>query len=88
MLAVEVEQVVAELVVQQGLAAVLEQLVGAGPELVLVVVHPDPGSWGDFNLGNELPADAGPSEGAPGRARGHLVEEAATERLHGVLVWK
>ena len=88
MLAVEAEQVVAELLVQQGLPAVQELLGGAGAELVLVVVHPDPGSCGDFNLGNELPADAGPSEGAPGGARGHLVEEAAAERLHDVLLWK
>ena len=53
-----------------------------------VVVHPDPGSWGDFNLGNELPADAGLSKGPPGGARGYLVDEAAAECLHDVLVWK
>lgn len=87
MLAVEVEQVVGELVVQQGVAAEQQQLRWAEPELVsVVVVHPDPGSWGDFNLCDELPADDGFSEGAPGSARGQLVEEAATESLHEVLV--
>jgi len=86
MLAVEVEQVVGELVVQQGVAAAQQQLRWAGPELVSVVVHPDPGSWGDFNLCDELPADDGFSEGAPGSVRGQLVEEAAPESLREVLV--
>lgn len=87
MLAVEVHQVVFELLVQKSLTALLHHLLWRWSQVVLVVVDPDTSSWRNFDLRNALRADSGlPQNTITVRLWNHLLKEAAAGSLCHVLI--
>lgn len=89
MLAVEVDQVVFELLVQKSFPAAPHHLLGRRNQVVLVVVHSDGSSWSHFDVSNTLSADSGlPQHTVSFFLWSHLLKEGATGFLRQVLIFE